>query len=116
MLQLQPQSQQLILANAFTLLGIVFHFTKHPYPYYAYLLAMLNSLYCTIPIEKHQLVTAGIFLDQGLTTIPVNIINHLRYHFISHATSICTDKATILSNILSQIPLILAQKIAVTGL
>ena len=77
--QAAQQSQQHVFANGnvFNLLGIAFRFNKHPYPYYSYLSGLFNALYCTIPIEKNQLVSAGIFLDNGLTTIPVDIMDRI---------------------------------------
>ena len=57
---------------------------------------MLNSLYCIIPIKKRELVTAGIFLDHSLTTIPVDIINCLKNQFISHATSVLLEMLVFL--------------------
>ena len=71
---------------------------------------MLNSLYCNILIKKHEQVGAGIFLDQGLTKIPINIINWLWSQFIAHASTICTGDATLLTQVLSQVPLSSARK------
>ena len=80
--QAAAMQQQHVLNNTFTLLGIVFRFIKRPFPYYVYLLPMLNATYCHIPIKRHKLLPVGIFLAQGITTIPPDIIDCFQCHFL----------------------------------
>ena len=86
------------MSKTFNLLSIVFRFIKH---YYDYFLVMLNSLYCAIPIERNQLVTAGIYINHALTTVPVDIISCLKAEFIANVKSICDGDGTNAENILS---------------
>ena len=71
---------------------------------------MLNSIFCTFPIEKHQLVRVGIFLDHALTVIPSDIIDRLCYHFIFHVSTIAKSDQTVLFNIISQMALMSVRK------
>ena len=73
-------------------------------------LTMLNSFYCTFPIVIIQLVTAGIYINHVLITVPVDVINRLKAQFISHVKSICDGDGTDAKNGLSQIPLMSVQR------
>ena len=103
-------TQKHVLNNAFILIGIVFRFVKHPFPYYHYVLSMLNAIYCGSPIEKHELVPAGSFIDQGFTSISTDIIYHFKSQFIAHASTIYTSDTSFLTQVISSIPLSSAQK------
>ena len=62
---------------------------------------MLNQLYCPFPIEQDKLVTAGIYTDNNLTTIPVDVINCLKALFIAHSNTIYDGDGTNAENVLS---------------
>ena len=52
---------------------------------------MLNKVYCIFPIEKHQVVTAGIYMDNNLNTVPLDVIDHIQQYFADHVKTICLD-------------------------
>ena len=97
------QPQHVLNFNTFTLLGIVFRFIQRPFSFYVYLSAMFNATYCHVRIERHELITTGIFLAHSITTIPPDIIDRFRCPFIAHASAISAGDATSLTRVISNV-------------
>ena len=65
------------LKTPFLLNGIIFRWSKYPFPEFEYFHEMMNAQYTQFEIAKDELVASNLFADNALTEVNNDVVEQL---------------------------------------